>query len=172
MWPSIYAVVVSFTATNGCQQIGNAFDTFTASFAPDELSIVTWAPGEIYTNLYADAPCGPPGYNLNGNPFKPWFAPPHALFDQMGGPGYGGCQIGPWRDPSYTLVPDNGPINEPDLPSRVRPRLYEDRDVEARGLHQLVHADPTNTPDLPHHVRAAATAHVAPQAPAKTPGSA
>ena len=172
MSPSIYAIVISFTATDGCRQIGNAYDTFTASFPPEDLSIVTWAPGELFTNHYADAPCGPPGSNLHGKPFKPWFAPPHALFDQMGGPGYGGCEIDGWRDPSYTLVPDNGTINGPDLPSRVKPRLYEGRDVEARGLHQLVDADPTNGPDLPQDGRAAATAHVAPQAPAKTPGSA
>ena len=172
MWPSIYAIVVSFTATDGCVQIGNAYHTFTASFAPEEVSIVSWDTGEIFTNHFADAPCGPPGYNLNGKPFEPWFAPPTALFDQMGGAQYDGCQIARWRDPSYTLVSDNGAINGPELPSKMKPRLYGGRDVEAMGLHQLVDADPTNGPDLPQDGRAAATAHVAPQAPAKTPGSA
>lgn len=171
MSPSIYAIVISFTASDGCQIIGKTYDTFTGSFLPEEVSIVPWAFG-VFTNLYADVPCGPPGYNLNGKPFKPEFAAPHALFDQMGGSAYDGCEIEMWKDPSYTLVQDNGAINGPDLPSRVKPRLYEGRDVEARGLHQLVDADPTNGPDLPQDGRAAATAHVAPQAPAKTPGSA
>ena len=126
----------------------------------------------MFTNQYADGPCGPPGYDLNGKPFEPFFRPPQFLLEQMGGLAYSGCDIKMWKDPSYALVSDNGAINGPELPSRVKPRLYEGRDVEARGLHQLVDADPTNGPDLPQDGRAAATAHVAPQAPAKTPVSA
>ena len=139
------------------------------------MSIVPGAAGEPFTNLYADAPCGPPGNELNGKPFIPWFAPPPALIElieQQGGPNSDECEYEPWKDPSYTLVSDPGAINGPDLPSRVKPRLYDGRDVEAMGLQQLVDADPTNGPDLPQDGRAAATAHVAPQAPAKTPGSA
>ena len=173
MWPSVYAVVISFTATDGCQVIGNAWDTFTASFSPEEVSVVPGAAGEIFTNLYADGPCGPPGQMLNGKPFKPSFAPPPALIEsieQAGGPMSIECEYEPWKDPSYTLVLDPGAINGPELPSRMKPRLYDGPDVEARGLHQLVDADPTNRPDLPQDGRAAATAHVAPQVPAKTLG--
>lgn len=175
MWPSIYAVVVSFTATDGCKQIGNAFDTFTASFAPDELSTISWAPSLTITNSFTDAPCGPPGYDLKGKPYQPWFVPPHALFDQMGGPGYLGCQFFWWKDPSYSIVSDNGAINPPTLPTGAKLRRHERAAIEARAdIAMDVHSvddGPTNAPNLPRHRRAAATAHVAPQAPAKTPVS-
>ena len=109
---------------------------------------------------------------MNGKPFEPFFEPPQILIEKLIGTGYDDCVIEMWKDPAYALVPDPSTINGPELPSRMKPRLYDGRDVEARGLHQLVDADPTNGPDLPQDGRAAATAHVAPQAPAKTPGSA
>lgn len=170
--PSVYAIVVSFTASNGCSQVGIATDTFTASFAPDELKTVTWAPGLTNVNSYTDAPCGPPGFDGHGRSYQPRFYAPHALFDQIGGPGYAGCYFPPWDDPPIRLVTDDGIINGPDLPQKVKPRRHKRAGIEARthtamAVHSLDHGS-TNWPNPPLNKRAAAAAQGVPQSPAPT----
>ena len=171
--PSVYAIVVSFTASNGCSQVGIALDTFTASFAPDELATITWAPGYTNTNSYTDVPCGPPGFDGHGRSYQPKFFAPHALFDQIGGAGYAGCWFPPWDDPSIRLVADNGIINGPNLPPKAKPRRQKRAEIQARthttmAVHS-VDSGPINGPNPPLIRRAAAAAQGAPQPPAQTP---
>lgn len=171
--PSVYAIVVSFTASNGCSQVGSAVDTFIASFPPEELATVTWATDLTQTNSYTNVPCGPPGFDGHGESYKPWFYAPHALFDQIGGPGYGGCWFPAWPDPSIRLVPDDGIINGPILPPRAKPRRHKRAEIEARthttvAVHSVDNG-PVNGPNPPLNRRAAAAAQGVPQSPAQTP---
>ena len=95
--------MISFTAHDGCSQIGNAFDNYVASFAPGEFQ--TWDGLASTAKSFdpADMPCGPEGIDLKGKPYQPLFVPPPGLFDRMGGSGYEGCIFSGWTDPPTTL---------------------------------------------------------------------
>ena len=161
---------MSFTASDGCSQVGTAYDTFIASFAPDELDTVTWlggptAPGFTAVNSFAYGPCGPPGANLNGKPYQPPFAAPHALFDQMGFQ-HPECDfILDWLDPSYTLLPADG-VKGPDLPPNAEHHRHAA--AEATDQAQMVTTTAIHHHRIPRYKRAAATAAGVPQGPIKT----
>ena len=175
IFPSIYAIVVSLTRSDGCQQIGRTFDTFTASFAPDQLTTITDSSGNVAANDFGNAPCGPPGWVPSGQPYQPWFKAPQALFDQLGDLGYSYCAFPELPDPSTAFVTIPGPIKGPEfiLPPKARRRRHrgagiEEGDSIAGGV-QSVHHGPISRRHLPMSGTAAATAHGVPQPPARTP---
>ena len=158
--------MISFTASDGCSQVGNAFDTFIASFGPDELDTVAWPDyGVTKVNDFIYGPCGPPGANLNGKPYQPPFMPPHHLFDQMGFQQPECDFILQWQDPSYTLLPADS-VNGPDLP----PEAEHHGHAEATKQAQMVTTEgaPIHHHRVPRYKRAAATAAGVPQGPIKT----
>ena len=121
MSPSVYAIIESFTASNGCSTIGRAFSAFTASFDPGEVS--TYAAGGVPAVFnFSDMPCGPDNNASDAEPYWPYIVAPPSLFEQMGG-GYNDCRLNSWPDPSITLVPGaaDGPFGSPPLhPGRHR----------------------------------------------------
>lgn len=146
----MYAIVISYTASDGCKQIGRAYNSFTASFDPSDITTYN-ADGSKDIFNSADMPCGPEGVDLNGQPYQPWFAPPPGLFDQMGGALYQGvsqCTFPAWIDPPIALPTARGGVSGPDI---------------GAGPH------PYN-PHHPRNRRAPAAAHDVPHAPAKTSG--
>ena len=169
--PSIYAVFVSLATTDGCGQIRNS-DLFTASFAPEEIATITDSSGKIAANDFGNAPCGPPGWISNGQPYKPWFNAPQALFKQFGESDSPYCVMAEIIDPPVTLSHLDGPINPPILPSNAKVRRYRKAETNARTVTSLdlqsVYHGLTSRRHPPRYITAAATAHGVPQAPAMT----
>ncbi|KAL6714322.1 hypothetical protein ACLMJK_007745 [Lecanora helva] len=147
IWPSVYAIIYHFTADNGCSTVGNAFDTFTASFAPGDIStlnpfVTTSWDAQPYD--FSDFPCGPPGLDLEGQPYRPQFAPPHALMEQMGGQGladYADCAFYPFADPFGVLQPMGG-MNGPKIERRDDPEPA----TQAAAAAQAPPQSPVKTP--------------------------
>ena len=160
------------TTSDGCGQIHNS-DSFTASFAPEEVSTIIDSSGNVAANDFGNAPCGPPGGNPPGQLYQPWFKAPKALFEQFGDSNDSYCVMPEMRDPSYTLISIPGPINGPDLPAKAKFRRHRGAETEAStgttvGVQSVYHSL-TSRRHLPRYMTAAATAHGAPQPPARTP---
>ena len=160
--------------SDSCGQIRSS-DSFTASFAQDEVSTITDSSGNVAANDFGNAPCGPPGWISNGQPYQPWFKAPQALFEQFGESDSSYCVMPEMKDPPYTLISIPGPINGPVLPPKAKFRRHRGAETEARtgtrttvGV-QSVYQGPTNRRHLPRYMTAAATAHEVPQPPAITP---
>lgn len=94
---------------------------------------------------FVDMPCGPEGVDLHGQPYQPFFVPPQALFDQLGGSQegeiYENFSTPAWKDPVYTLMSVTNGVSGVKLPSH---------------------------PHIEGHKSTAAVAHVVPLAPKET----
>ena len=143
--PSVYAILYSVTVNYNCTTSIHPFEAFTAAFAPGQIStldpFVTGWNAKPYD--FNDMPCGPPGVDLNGQPYRPSFAPPPLLFSKLSEAGLDveGCHFMPFSDP-LSAIQTAGAVNGPQITPREGP-------VQVK--------------------KAAATADVAPQAAVKTP---
>ena len=146
--PLVYAAVYSFSANNSCGQVGQTYDTFLASFAPGEVSTLDYGGNDKVPKPYNfdDLPCGPPGIDLHGMPYRPSIVPPAALFAQLQARGkyfgYLGCEFPAYVD-DLIAIQQVTSVNGPTLPPRQLPG---------------------------QRTKAAAAAHGVPLAPRRTPG--
>lgn len=163
------------TTSDGCGHIHSS-DSFTASFAPDEVATITDSSGHVAANDFGNAPCGPPGWISNGLPYQPWFKSPQSLFEQFSESNNSYCVMPEILDPPTTLSAIDGPINGPALPSNLPPmakfRRHGGAETEARtGITagpRSVHQASSNRRHLPRYSTAAATAHGVTQPAATT----
>ncbi|KAL9128507.1 MAG: hypothetical protein Q9217_002834 [Psora testacea] len=77
--PSGLAVFSSIKASDGCQQIGSDFVTYTATFGPGQLSSIR--DSSTYSFNFADLPCPPASVHwTKSGAYAPIVAPPPWLF--------------------------------------------------------------------------------------------
>ena len=137
--PSVYVIIVSFTASDECHTTGISYDAFTATFEPEAIS--TYGPGGIPNAFnFSDMPCGPNGMKYaQGKAYRPYLVAPAGLMDQMGL--HEACALNSWPDPSIKLLPQR-----PDGPfGRLRKRESRDQKRDAVPA-QITPLSPAKTP--------------------------
>lgn len=108
--PSVYIVLPSIEARNGCNNIGHILQNVSASFAPGTLSTAR-DDGSFYSFNFADLPCPPPevGWNSTSAPYRPVLGGgPFLSFLRGLDPEFADCIPGHSQgvDPPTLLTPD------------------------------------------------------------------
>ena len=117
--------------------MGKSFDTFTGTFDPSDISSVSCASqGCIFTAYdFNDMPCGPGGYDLNGQPYRPYLYPPKGLAEQMDIPPDCVSDLWlAWTDPAIALVTAKQGVNGPKLPPRANYHWDRGAVITDRGV--------------------------------------
>lgn len=103
-YPSIYVIIPSIRASDGCNTVGPTFAGLTTSFPPGALSTIG-PDSKTYSFNFGDLPCPPAdkGWDSSKGSYAPQLAPPDFLFKLD--PAFAACTPGYKQgiDPYHTL---------------------------------------------------------------------